>query len=53
MLDDSVLGPDIIAGMEEARAVAFRNMDGNESTDLPVWYDGRMSSRRRAQRGLR
>lgn len=48
MLGDSMLGPDIIAGMERARTLAFRDMDGNEIKDLHVWYDGRMSSRRRA-----
>ena len=40
MLSDPVLGPDMRAGMKEARGAAATNADGTQREGLHDWYDG-------------
>ena len=40
MLSDPTLGPDIMAGMKEARSAASRNSDGKEREGLHNWHHG-------------
>jgi len=40
MLGDPILGPDMMAGMKEARSAANRNSDGQQKEGLHDWYDG-------------
>jgi len=40
MLSDPILGPDMMAGMKEARSAASRNSDGKQREGLHDWHDG-------------